>query len=92
MPELVLVCLGNGIMSLFISLVSKLFNPEVPLNEDIYNAIEEAKEMEREQKGYSEEDVKNMLYKCCDVLENNKKSFWNIDGLVDEIILTFKSE
>ena len=73
-------------------LVSKLFNPEVPLNEDIYNAIEEAKEMEREQKGYSEEDVKNMLYKCCDVLENNKKSFWNIDGLVDEIILTFKSE
>jgi CDP-glycerol glycerophosphotransferase (TagB/SpsB family) len=29
-------------------LVSKLFNPEVPLDEDIYNAIEQAKEMERE--------------------------------------------
>lgn len=30
-------------------LVSKLFNPEVPLDEDIYNAVEQAKEMEREQ-------------------------------------------
>ena len=31
-------------------LVSKLFNHEVPLDEDIYNAIEQAKEMEKEQK------------------------------------------
>jgi len=44
------------------------------------------------QRSYSEEDVKKMLHMCCDVLENNKKSFWNIDGLVDEIVLTFKQQ
>jgi len=30
-------------------LVSKLFDSEVPLDEHIYNAIEQAKEMEKEQ-------------------------------------------
>ena len=56
------------------------------------NVLEKAKEMEKEQSGYSEEDVKKMLYMCCDVLENKQKSFWNIDGLVDEIVLTFKQQ
>jgi hypothetical protein len=44
------------------------------------------------QRSYSEEDVKKMLHTCCDVLENNKRSFWNTDGLVDEIVLTFKQQ
>lgn len=54
--------------------------------------IKQAKEMEAKQKRYTKTDVKNMLYKCCDDLENNKRAFWDIDGLVDEIISTFKSE
>ena len=56
------------------------------------DVIEQAKEIEAKQKGYSEEDVKKMLYKCCDDLENNKRAFWNINGLVDEIITTFKTK
>lgn len=54
--------------------------------------IEQAKEMEKQQKGYSEEEVKTMLYNCVDVLEYNTKGLWNKDGLVNEIIETFKSE
>ena len=54
--------------------------------------LSQAKEMEAKQKRYTKTDVKNMLYKCCDDLENNKRAFWDIDGLVDEIISTFKSE
>ena len=54
--------------------------------------FEQAKEMEEEQKGYSKEEVKTMLYNCVDVLEYNTKGFWNKDGLVNEIIETFKSE
>jgi hypothetical protein len=55
--------------------------------ETIEDAAEDIK-----QRAYSEEDVKKMLHTCCDVLENNKKSFWNMDGLVDEIVLTFKQQ
>lgn len=54
--------------------------------------LEQAKEMEVKQKRYTKTDVEYMLYKCCDDLENNKRAFWDIDGLVDEIISTFKSE
>ena len=53
---------------------------------------EQSKEMEVKQKRYTKTDVEYMLYKCCDDLENNKRAFWDIDGLVDEIISTFKSE
>jgi len=39
-------------------LVSKLFDSEVPLDEHIYNAIEQAKEIEKEQQqGYSEQEM-----------------------------------
>ena len=54
--------------------------------------VEQAKEMEKKQKGYSKEEVKTMLYNCVDVLEYNTKGLWNKDGLVNEIIETFKSE
>jgi hypothetical protein len=54
--------------------------------------IAQAKEMEKKQKGYTKTDVEYMLYKCCDDLENNKRAFWDIDGLVNEIISTFKPE
>jgi flagellar biosynthesis/type III secretory pathway protein FliH len=39
-------------------LVSKLFDSEVPLDEHIYNEIQQAKEIEKEQRGYSEEEVR----------------------------------
>jgi hypothetical protein len=54
--------------------------------------IKQAKEMEKKQKGYTKTDVEYMLYKCCDDLGNNKRVFWDIDGLVNEIISTFKRE
>jgi hypothetical protein len=59
----------------------------------VYNdLLEKAKEMEKKQKGYTKTDVEYMLYKCCDDLENKKRAFWDIDGLVNEIISTFKPE
>jgi hypothetical protein len=61
-------------------------------NEELTKLIQQAKEMEEEQKGYSKEEVKTMLYNCVDVLEYNTKGFWNKDGLVNEIIENFKSE
>ena len=56
------------------------------------NLFTQAKAMEKEQKGYSKEEVKTMLYNCVDVLEYNTKGLRNKDGLVNEIIETFKSE
>jgi hypothetical protein len=44
-------------------LVSKLFDSEVPLDEHIYNAIEEAKEMEKEQ---IQDAYKADLHPCSD--------------------------
>ena len=55
-----------------------------------YGDWQQAKDMENKQKGYTKKDVEYMLYKCCDDLENNKRAFWDIDGLVNEIISTFK--
>ena len=56
------------------------------------NKISEKKEMEVKQKCYTKNDVESMLHKCCEDLENNPRAFWNIDGLVNEIVSTFKSE
>ena len=83
-------------------LVSKLFNPEVPLNEDIYNAIEEAKEMERQQSlkmpTYNLDELANKAngYLCYDSKKEHKALAFD-DGYRVGFqkaleLLTFKSE
>jgi hypothetical protein len=59
-------------------LVSKLFNHEVPLDEDIYNAIEQAKEMEKEEKEklWTNEEVFDMLYKTDKFLMIQLREYW----------------
>ena len=66
-----------------------LTNDQKKILKDVW---EQAEAMEKKQKGYTKTDVEYMLYKCCDDLENKKRAFWDIDGLVDEIISTFKQE
>ena len=66
-----------------------LTNDQKKILKDVW---EQAEAMEKKQKGYTKTDVEYMLYKCCDDLENNKRVFWDIDGLVNEIISTFKRE
>ena len=59
-------------------LVSKLFDSEVPLDEHIYNAIEEAKEMEKEQQSklWTNEEVFDMLYKTDKFLMIELREYW----------------
>lgn len=55
-------------------------------------AIQQAKEIEKQQQGYSEEEVKLMLYNCCESLEEDNRRFFNTDLVVESIIKQFKKK
>jgi hypothetical protein len=48
-------------------------------------------EVKKQQKVYSEEEVKSMLYNCCESLEEDTRRFFNTDLLVEDIIKHFKN-
>jgi hypothetical protein len=59
-------------------LVSKLFDTEVPLDEHIYNAIEQAKEMEKKQQGYNEKDMISFAEFVATYPDKNKNVYGEI--------------
>lgn len=46
----------------------------------------------QQKNSYSKEEVKSMLYNCCESLEQDNRRFFNTDLLVEEIIKQFKKK
>jgi hypothetical protein len=72
-------------------LVSKLFNPEVPLDEDIYNAIEQAKEMEHLQKKILNEALV-IIRKFVNEFDEEGEVSWNTRDEAANFLNNHKSE
>ena len=61
-------------------------------NEKFNELLEQAKEMEREQKGYSKEDVREMLFMALNEPKETCCTTHTQDSIVRKVLKTFKSE
>ena len=79
----------------FINELSDIIGPiEATLSGELLlaGAIKRAKEMEKEQKGYSKEDVREMLFMALNEPKETCCTTHTQDSIVRKVLSTFKSE
>lgn len=71
---------------------SELERMQYFIGNDMLEAYKKAKQMEKEQKGYSEEDVREMLFMALHEPQTECCTTHTKDSIVRKVLKTFKSE